>query len=169
MSNDLKLIANDFNHSQALFDAQKLVLQQLLQGFDVLIEHFGSTAIPGTIGKGIIDILVSVNEEDQLKIKDLLISSGYRRGELNKKPDGRLFFCNVMGQSQAGDIHLHLVIKNSENRLQVIRFRDYLLSHPKEIELYNQEKRRLAKTTGYNRHEYTSQKAGFIRKLIGKA
>jgi len=168
MSNDLKLIANDLKSSQSIFLQEKTRLENLLQNFAVQVEHIGSTSVPHTIGKGIIDILLlCANEKDQEQIRDVLAVSGYRQGELNKNPDGRLFFYNSDGQTQAGDIHLHLVLKDSSN-LQSISLRDYLLTHLDEVEHYNQEKIRLAQSTNNDRHEYVRQKETFIKYLMSK-
>lgn len=165
---DLKLIQNNFQRSESLFKAERKRLERVLQIFSVRIEHIGSTAIPKTIGKGIIDILlVCQNEDDQIETRDSLIGNGYIQGELNKKPDGRLFFTNSGGQTQAGDIHLHVVIENSTN-LVSLQFRDYMLRHPGEVERYNEEKRLIAVKTHNDRHQYATQKERFILEVMNK-
>lgn len=168
MTSDLKLIPNDVEGNRKIFQAEKAKLEKVLADFDIRIEHVGSTAVPGTVGKGIIDmLLICKSEEDQLKIKEVLIAAGYRQGELNKVPDGRLFFCNTAAQTHAGDVHLHLVIKGSNN-LESLAFRNYLLDHPEEVEKYNQEKIRLAKESNNTRNVYGKQKAPFIQAMMKK-
>jgi GrpB-like predicted nucleotidyltransferase (UPF0157 family) len=168
MSQDLKLIPNDLSASRNIFSKEKLKLEKLLQDFATTIEHIGSTAIPHTIGKGIIDILlICSTEKDQQKIRDILVTQGYTQGELNKKPDGRLFFFSPDRQTQAGDIHLHVVLQNSSN-LQSLALRDYLLAHPEEVKHYNQEKTRLSQNTDNTRHAYAVQKETFIKELLEK-
>ncbi|MDH5533059.1 MAG: GrpB family protein [Candidatus Pacebacteria bacterium] len=170
MANDLNLIPNNYKESKKLFENEKERLQKILHNFEIIIEHIGSTSIKGSIGKGIIDIIVACdNKEDQEKIKYLLSKNGYRQGELNKKPDGRLFFCNVEGQTKAGDIHLHLVIKDSDNYHEVINFRNYLHNHPDEVEWYNDKKKHVANITNNSRKEYVVQKGEFVRELINRA
>lgn len=165
---DLKLVPNNLQRSESLFKTEKERLEKVLKNFLINIEHIGSTAIPETIGKGIIDILlICQSEDDQGKIKDSLVSNGYIQGELNKEPDGRLFFTNSRGQTQAEDIHLHLVIKNSTN-LVSLQFRDYMLHHPDEVKRYNNEKEQLSLKTGKNRHEYAVQKERFILEVMKK-
>lgn len=164
MPNDLKLIPNNFEENKKIFEREKDKLITLLSDFNIKVEHIGSTAIPNTIGKGIIDIIVICeSESDQEKIKNVLIEGQYRQGELNKIPDGRLFFCNTNVQTQAGDIHLHLVIQNSNN-LQSIYFRDFLLNNPDKVNEYNDEKIKVAKQANNDRHQYTLKKSGFISK-----
>jgi GrpB-like predicted nucleotidyltransferase (UPF0157 family) len=168
MSHDLKLIANNFPENKKLFLKEKQKLEELLSDFDIQVEHIGSTSIPGTIGKGILDILlICSSPTDQEMIKDVLNQSGYTQGELNKIPDGRFFFCNTMGKTEAGDLHLHLVIKDSNN-LESIAFRDHLLKNPEEVENYNQEKQRLAQATNNDRHDYAVNKESFIKKIMRK-
>jgi GrpB-like predicted nucleotidyltransferase (UPF0157 family) len=169
MSGDLHLVLNNYSESKKIFENEKLRLLKSLVGFGVQIEHIGSTAIPATIGKGIIDILVICNnEKDQLAIRFKLINIGYIQGELNKVPDGRLFFCNSKKQTQLGDIHLHLVIKNNINNQVSLKFRDYMLKHPKEVKAYNNEKKRIAEENGNSRHEYAVHKGDFIKKIMDK-
>lgn len=168
MSQDLKLVPNDLTTSQNVFLKEKNRLTGLLQDFSIKIEHIGSTAIPNTIGKGIIDILlICATDLDQENIRSILVTNGYTQGELNKIPDGRLYFYNTTGQTQAGNIHLHLVLKNSSN-LQSLALRDYLLMHPDEVERYNQEKARISKKTNNNRHDYSVVKANFMKELMRK-
>lgn len=170
MPNDLILINNDYLCSSTLFKNEQQKLLDLLKNFDIIIEHFGSTAVPNTVGKGIIDVLIACNSNtDQELIKDILVTAGYRQGELNKQPDGRLFFCNTSGQTHAGDTHLHLVVKNTDNHLDVVKLRDYLLEHPEVVVTYNQEKLRLAQVTDNNRAKYVAQKGEFMKRLIAEA
>ncbi len=98
MAKDLHLVPNNYQSNKDIFEKEKIRLLKPLQGTNSQIEHIGSTAIPGTIGKGIIDILVICeNEQDQIYIRNKLITLGYIQGELNKIPDGRLFFSNARG------------------------------------------------------------------------
>lgn len=169
MPHDLKLVANDVAKSQKIFQSEKVKIERILGKFNVIIEHIGSTSFPKSIGKGIIDMIVACDDEtDQHKIRDLLVEHGYRQGELDKKPDGRLFFCNTPGQTQAGDIHLHLVIKNSPNFHEVIKFREYFLSHPDAVKKYNQEKLNLAKQTNNDRKKYLQLKGEFMQSVLKK-
>ena len=45
-----------------LFEQEKLRLSKYLTG-EYMIEHIGSTAVPGLGGKGIIDIMISVSKD----------------------------------------------------------------------------------------------------------
>lgn len=167
MSGDLKLIPNDFEKNKQVFLNAKSHLAKVLSDYAVQVEHIGSTAIPDTLGKGIIDILIIADSEnDQTIIRDILTNNGYRQGELHKVPDGRLFFCNTPAQTQAGDIHLHVVVREDDHNLNSLLFRNYLLSHPETVEHYNAEKVRLAHITKNTRHEYTAEKGNFIEKIM---
>lgn len=166
----LILQPNDFGKNKQIFYSHREKIEQILQDFGITVEHVGSTAIPGTIGKGIIDIIVTCKDKpEQFAITQILSSKGYRQGELQKPYDGRLFFCSVEGKSQAGDAHIHLVILNSYNHLEVIQFRDYLVSNPAEVENYNQEKRRLAELTSNDRSQYVLLKGPFVKEILRKS
>lgn len=166
MTGDLKLIPNNLAISTTLFLSEKEKLEKVLSNFTIQVEHVGSTALPGTIGKGILDVLlICESVDEQGHIKDVLVANGYIQGELNKVPDGRLFFVNHPGKTEAGDLHLHLVVKGSNN-LQSLIFRDYLLDHPDELKKYNQEKQKLAQLTHNSRYDYAVNKATFIEDLM---
>jgi len=90
------------------------------------------------------------------------------KGELNKKPDGRLFFSKSIGKTGAGDIHLHLVVKGDRNNLISLRLRDYLLKHPEDVRYYNKKKRELASLTNNDRGEYVVRKTDVMNTLMKK-
>ncbi len=168
MTSDLKLIPNDFEASKELFLIEKEKLENTLCDFVIQVEHIGSTALPGSLGKGIIDVLlICTSPEEQLPIRDTLVANGYIQGELNKVPDGRLFFVSIPDKTEAGDLHLHVVVKDSKN-LESLLFRNYLLTHPEEIDKYNEEKQRLAHLTHRDRYEYAVKKAMYIEAMMKK-
>lgn len=123
--------------------------------------HIGSTAINGIWAKPIIDILIVVNSESQLKnTADILQNNGYivmsqndKRISLNKGYTENGFAEKVF--------HLHLRL---ENDIDEIYFRDYLNSHFEIAKEYEALKLQLWKKYEHNRDAYTEAKTEFIKK-----
>lgn len=142
-------------------------------GEDVMIEHVGSSAV-GIGGKNIVDILVGVGTTDEMvPVRDLLISAGYREGH-DTHPD-RIFMAlraNDDGtdrETGEGDYHVHIVVKGSEECVNMIKLRDYLRANSDEAKKYFEMKSVFAKEAGYDRKTYKALKSKYVSELIKKA
>lgn len=156
-----------------LFNSERKKLISIL-GKNCLIEHIGSTAIPGTDGKGVIDIMLGFNNFRQReKAVFLLKNQGYFLSSKSRKSlrDQSRIFMSSAGEKESGpgDFHLHLVLKKGRVLAEAVAFRDYLTSHPKEKKQYAKLKYQLAKKVGKNRALYTKLKKDFINKSVKKA
>jgi GrpB-like predicted nucleotidyltransferase (UPF0157 family) len=65
-----------------------------------------------------------------------------------------------------GDLHLHLVLKDSKDFDDFIKVRDFLRQNPTESKKYADLKYEIAKRTGYDREEYKKQKSMFIEGIL---
>ena len=142
-------------------------------GSDVIIEHVGSSAV-GIGGKNIVDILVGVKDVNEMKmVRDKIIPLDYREGH-DTHPD-RIFMAwrnNDDGSDREtgeGDYHVHIVVKESEECMNMIRLRDYLRANPDEAKKYFEMKSVFAKDAGYDRKKYKALKSSYVGKLIEKA
>jgi GrpB-like predicted nucleotidyltransferase (UPF0157 family) len=151
------------NSFVTIFEKEKNRLTGIL-GNNCIIEHIGSTAIPDTDGKGVIDIMVVFEKKEYIKpaIK-LLQKNGYISGNDN--------FMSTAGakESGLGDIHLHLTTKKDNAYSNAILFRNYLREHPKEKKEYIDLKYQLFDKVTGNRPQYTKLKSDFIEKIISLA
>lgn len=153
-----------------LFQKEKDKLDTLLNN-TCLVEHIGSTAIPGADGKGIIDIMLVFNDMDDLAsaIK-LLEKANYFSSTDDIKRNGRIFMSSTgETESDEGDIHLHLLTKDNEEYSRAIVFRDYLIEHKEARQSYNALKYELFKTVNGDRNQYTILKDTFINNTIERA
>lgn len=139
-------------------------------GPDVTIEHVGSSAV-GIGGKNIVDILVGVSTaEDMALVRDLLASVGYREGH-DTRPE-RIFMAfradddGTDRETGEGDLHVHIVVKGSEECERMIRLRDYLRSHPEKAQEYFEMKKIFAREAGYDRKKYKALKSEYVSELI---
>jgi dephospho-CoA kinase len=121
------------------------------------IEHVGSTAIPDCAAKPIIDVSVGLGPGTRLRI-DAARSIGLEFRSVS--PESTHFvFRDKNGRHVA---HVHVNSRNSEAELKLLRFRDFLRSHPDSVREYVLVKHRiLAARGGWTR--YTEAKEPFFR------
>lgn len=144
----------------------------LLLGNDCIIEHIGSTAIDGVDGKGVIDIMVAVNnQKDVNRVIEILGKNKYYLANFDSKRQGRILMTSVKPnkESDKGDIHIHVVLKTHPSFIEARLFRDFLKTHPQEKQEYIDLKYRLLNLVKDNRPKYTLLKSDFIKKIINKA
>ena len=137
-------------------------------GGNCLIEHIGSTAVPELDGKGVIDIMIAFKDTDEQEIAVLLLENYYHTSDGGD--NGRIFMTSSgEKESQPGDIHLHLVLTDSENLNNAILFRNYLIQNPEAKRAYSDLKYKICQKVGDDRAEYTRLKSSFINEIIAKA
>lgn len=78
-------------------------------GTTVIIEHVGSTAVPGLQGKGIIDITIAVDKQDLKMISQQLQDLCYEFRPALSSPD-RLYFITLLPDTdeETRRYHVHL-------------------------------------------------------------
>ena len=136
---------------------------------EVPIDHVGSTAIPNMYGKNIIDILIGARNETELeeltiKIKEL----GYFPGRNSTGMIYR-FFASTEEETKSGDIHIHLVIINSDRYKDFLILKKYLLKNKEERKNYSNLKKELIKNGHFIREEYKSIKSEYVSSLLERA
>lgn len=154
----------------SLFENEKNKLRILL-GDKCVIEHIGSTAIPATDGKGVIDIMIGFEDQNNLDTAIKLIQkSGFILADYKIERKERVFMSSSGNrESDFGDIHLHLVIKTSEDFLNAILFRDFMRNNEKERQEYIDLKYQLWEKVGDDRKKYTQMKKEFIERIVEMA
>lgn len=150
-----------------LFKKEQKKLEQIL-GNICIIEHIGSTAIPKVDGKGVIDIMLIFEEQNEIETAiNQLQKNGYFLANDKIDRKGRFFLSSTgKKESDFGDIHLHLTTKNNDDYLNAILFRDYLKYHPKKRQEYVDLKYKLFNEVDGDRKKYTELKSNFIKKVI---
>ena len=132
----------------------------------VVIEHIGSTAVPGLGAKPIIDVMLGVPALAivERKIPEL-VAQGYRYvPEFEKSIPERRFLVKTEGHP--GYFHLHAVIYASDFWKRHLAFRDALRADEALAADYWKLKRRLAARFPNDRAAYTDAKSDFIRAVI---
>ena len=136
-----------------------------------MIEHFGSTAVPGLSAKPIVDMLIEVSslKEAKKEIVPVLKSFGYDyfwRPEIDRPPMYAWFIKRNLTGNRTH--HLHMV-EASSKLWDGLYFRDYLREHPKIAPQYGKLKTELSKKFPNDREAYTKAKTEFVFSITEKA
>lgn len=149
----------------ALFEREKERILKILKDKALMIEHIGSTSVPGLMAKPIVDILLVVEdagkEEDYM---DDLCRHGYILRV--REPD---FENHHMFKGSDTDIHLHVFSKGSKEIGKYLLFRNYLRLHDDARELYENTKKELAKKTWKYVQNYADAKSEVVQKILSDA
>jgi len=137
-------------------------IREALAGQDVLIEHIGSTSVPGLAAKPIIDVVVGVDditaEEDYL---DQLLAIGY---ELRvREPGHRLV------RTPERDVHVHIYHRGDVAIQEYLLLRDHLRSHVEDRALYERTKKTLMTRRWEDMNDYAAAKTEVIQAIKGRA
>jgi GrpB-like predicted nucleotidyltransferase (UPF0157 family) len=155
-----------------LFSQEKKELSKILgksKNQKIIIEHFGSTAVPGLGGKGIIDIAIFAPKTLLETTKTKISNYGYKQWSVPKK---RKFFsfAKVYGSKDNSKriFHIHLTSDKDVFETMLI-FRDYLRKNPKVSKEYSKLKKKAMKSCRDNLKAYVKLKNPFIKSVIIKA
>lgn len=145
-----------------IFQKEKRSILKILS--DVEIHHIGSTAVPNLGGKGMIDIMIAIKDWRKNKSTvNLLKELGFTHIHPEEK---RRIFLSRIGPTKYGDIHIHLVEKNSEGYREMLFFRDYMRTHEKEAQEYLKTKQQSLKKYKADRNKYTISKEKYIKEIL---
>jgi GrpB-like predicted nucleotidyltransferase (UPF0157 family) len=157
---------------KTIYNQLKLVIENHLEEFHVIIEHVGSTSVVGLWAKPILDIdLIYENVDEKDAIIQCLGELGYvHQGNLGI--EGREAFRRESVQVPYDnhrnwiEHHLYLVGADCDALDNHFRLRDYLRSQPEAVKAYSKLKRELAKRFPNDIDSYIDGKteliAGFL-------
>lgn len=144
-------------------------VKSILGDIVLTIEHIGSTSIEGMAAKPQIDILVIVKDLNLVVTKyQEMIEGGFThhgRGYVNKDDD--YFSLNTLEGRRTASIHI--LQKGDEKIDHYLIFRDYLISHPNERDLYISIKKDLRSKYSNSYADYDNGKKNVILEIRGRA
>jgi len=151
-----------------VFNIEKEMLHAAIGQNNLVIEHIGSTAIPGLSAKPIIDIMVGLH--DYAIAGELLQGMshmGYRyMAEYEESIPDRKFFLKSSGGERSH--HVHMVQLNEEYWDRHMFFRNHLRRNEIVRHAYQDLKTRLSNLDWKNRNQYALAKSAFIRAIEEK-
>ena len=131
----------------------------------VILEHAGSTAVPGLAAKPIIDVVLGVPDStDEAAYVEALEAAGFAFAIREPEWYEHRLFRGVEPKS-----NLHVFSADCEEIPRMLAFRDWLRTHPEDRELYEREKRRLAGQTWNTVQDYADAKTDVVREVVGRA
>lgn len=164
----VELIRQNYKNNRKIYDKVKKQLQEDLDS-NVPIDHVGSTAILNMYGKNIIDILIGANDKDEFEyIKSVIEKNGFVASTKSFN-DIYQFFSSTSEESGSGDVHIHLVIKNTERYLEFLILKHYLQNNRIEAKKYSDFKRKLVSSGVKDRKEYKKEKSEYVSELLNRA
>lgn len=147
------------------FEAERARMAAALGGVPCVIEHVGSTSVPGLAAKPIIDIMGGRPPESDLDAYVRAFTGiGYEyRGEYGLP--GREYFVRDDADG-ARTHHLHLVALDSHHWVRHLAFRDALRADPETAARYAALKHDLAERLSREMGEYADAKTPFIDTVV---
>lgn len=145
------------------FERRAAELQRILGGRARLIEHIGSTSVPGLSAKPIIDIVVGIDDPDdeQAYLPDLE-AAGY---DLRvREPEHR---CLRIGEPDE-PVNLHCYPPDHVETRRYLAFRDRLRASDADRDLYAETKRELAKREWRDINYYAEAKRPVIDEILAR-
>lgn len=150
-----------------IFEEEKKVVLGALRHKVSIVEHFGSTSVPGLGGKNIVDMMAGVcSKEVADECQALLFDVGY--DDVTPEPGEVDWFYCLGKRHPVVYFHLHLVLYPSERWRRQILFRDILRANPDMAARYYELKKRLADEIGHDRQAYTDAKTSFIESVLNE-
>jgi GrpB-like predicted nucleotidyltransferase (UPF0157 family) len=161
----------DYNPAwPAMFAEEKTRLLNVAGTWIEDVQHVGSTSVQDLAAKPIIDIMIAIYDlADVEKCVAPIESLGYGYMGEYGLPE-RHFFRKPPPDGWIGRTHhIHMVLRDSNQWINQIHFRDYLRAYPEARQQYQDLKRELATQFGSDRFAYTDAKQEFIFAILRKA
>ena len=131
----------------------------------LLLEHVGSTSVPGLAAKPKIDMLLVVaNTADEPAYVPALEAAGYQLHI--REPD---WYEHRLFKGPDTDINLHVFTIGCEEIERMVRFRNWLRAHDADRDLYQRTKQELAQREWKYTQNYADAKTAVVREIIARA
>lgn len=131
----------------------------------LVLEHAGSTSVPGLAAKNQIDVVLGVPDStDEAAYVPALEAAGFQFAI--REPE---WFEHRLFRGVDPKTNLHVFSADCEEIGAMLAFRDWLRTHPEDRERYEREKRRLADQRWDTMQDYADAKTEVVREIVGRA
>jgi GrpB-like predicted nucleotidyltransferase (UPF0157 family) len=154
----------------SMFEQERAAVLAVLGQSVLVIEHIGSTAVPGLAAKPIIDLLVGVRSLAEARTSSVnqLVKLGYTYiPEYESWLPGELFFRKAVPGPWTH--HVHVMEPSNPRWQRFLLFRDYLRAHPRTAAAYANLKKSLAAKFGDDIAAYRDGKHEFVQRVTARA
>ena len=131
----------------------------------LLLEHVGSTSVPGLAAKPRIDILLEVSDSsDEATYVPALEAAGYVL--CIREPD---WYEHRVFKGPDTDVNLHVFSPGCVEIERMLRLRDWLRTHAEDRHLYERTKRELAQRDWKYTQQYADAKTEVVEQILARA
>ena len=149
----------------SLFTRLAKQIHEALGDAILLLEHVGSTSVPGLSAKPIIDMVLAVSDSsDEASYVKPLEEKGYTLRI--REPD---WHEHRLLKPPEVEGNLHVFSAGCEEIERMLLFRDWLRIHADDRLLYEETKRKLAARTGKYTQNYADAKAKVVQEILARA
>ena len=147
------------------YEAVAARIRSALGDTAIVLEHAGSTSVPGLAAKPVIDVVLGVPEAtDETAYVPALEAAGFELAI--REPE---WYEHRLFRGTDPRVNLHTFSADCEEIGRMLAFRDWLRTHAEDRELYEHEKRRLAAQTWTTVQDYADAKTDVVREIVGRA
>lgn len=149
----------------ALFEREAARIRGALGDRALLVEHAGSTSVPGLAAKPIVDIVLAVpDSSDEGAYVPALEAAGYALRI--REPD---WYEHRVFRGPDTDINLHVFSRGCEEIDRMLAFRDHLRTNDADRALYERTKRELAAREWEFVQDYADAKTEVVKEIVARA
>ena len=131
----------------------------------LLVEHAGSTAVPGLVAKPIIDIVLAVPDSSD---EDAYVPALEAEGYALRIREPEWYEHRVLKKADPS-VNLHVFSAGCEEIDRMLAFRDHLRTNEADRELYERTKRELASRHWAYVQDYADAKSEVVEEIITRA
>ena len=153
------------DHDPRTFDVAKRIghlIESHLPG--TVVEHVGSTSVPGCAGKGIVDLMILYPPGRLTEVRDGLDALGFQR-QTGRDPfpeERPMRVGSIESDGTRFRLHAHVIAVDSPEVSELRTFRDRLRDDPMLMEQYVALKRRIITEGVTDSLDYSIRKGEFI-------
>lgn len=150
----------------SLYEKEKYLLKKIFGSEVIQVYHIGSTSVRGLKAKPIIDILMVVNDIKKVDLfNNEMVVLGYESKGENGIVGRRYFQKGGYNRSH----HVHVYEWGNPDIDRHIVFRDYLRTHPDEVNRYGNVKEELSQCFPTDIQSYIDGKEQLVQEIEQKA
>lgn len=148
-----------------LFEREATRIRAALGERVLLLEHAGSTSVPGLAAKPRIDIVLAVaDSSDEPAYVTPLEDAGYVLRI--REPD---WFQHRVLKGPDTDVNLHVFTQGCSEIDRMLLFRDWLRRNEADRQLYERTKKELARQNWKYTQNYADAKTDVVREIVARA
>ncbi len=148
-----------------LFRREQVRIRATLGERILLLEHAGSTSVPGLAAKPVIDIVLVVpDSSDEASYVPALEEAGYVLRI--REPE---WFEHRLFKGPDTNVNLHVYSAGCDEVDRMLRFRDWLRTHDDDRARYERTKRELARREWAYVQTYADAKTAIVEEILARA